>query len=188
MASGATVRSLANRPSPSTRSVSRVGNPTFGPPPADIAASLGAGAARAASGNFVQVPGRQLFDTGAVEPVSAGELVGVAHFKAGSARLSVDERQSLRRIAQAYRSRGGAIRVEGHSSSRTRNMDLVQHHLVNFTVSLNRANAVARELVRQGIPAQAVFAVALSDSRPIYREVMPSGDAGNQRVEVYFVN
>ena len=53
---------------------------------------------------------------------------------------------------------------------------------------VTRANVVARELVRQGIPAQAVFVVALSDSKPLFYEVMPAGDAGNQRVEIYFVN
>lgn len=67
-------------------------------------------------------------------------------------------------------------------------MDLVQHRMVNFSVSLDRANSVARELVRQGVPEQAVFVAALSDSRPLYYEIMPSGDAGNQRVEVYFLN
>jgi len=67
-------------------------------------------------------------------------------------------------------------------------MDLVKHHIVNFNVSLTRANVVARELVRQGVPAHAVFVIALSDSKPIYYEVMPAGDAGNQRVEIYFVN
>ena len=67
-------------------------------------------------------------------------------------------------------------------------MDLVRHHLVNFNVSLNRGNTVARELIDSGVPKEAVFVIALSDSRPLYKEVMPSGDAGNQRVEVYFVN
>jgi len=67
-------------------------------------------------------------------------------------------------------------------------MNPVQHHLVNFNVSLNRANAVARELVRQGVPSEAVFVAAMSDSQPLYYEVMPAGDAGNQRVEIRFVN
>lgn len=185
---GSAVRSLATRPSPSTRSVSRIGNPTFGAPPADIAASLGAGTPPAIAGGISPQPLAPIAGTPAGQPVSAGEPVGVVRFKAGSARLSNRERQGLRRIAQAYRQRGGTIRVEGHASSRTRNMDPVQHHLVNFNVSFNRANAVARELVRQGVPEQAVFVAALSDSRPLYLEVMPAGDAGNQRVEVYFVN
>jgi len=59
---------------------------------------------------------------------------------------------------------------------------------VNFNVSLNRANAVASELVRQGVPSEAVFVAAMSDSQPLYYEVMPAGDAGNQRVEIHFVN
>ena len=110
----------------------------------------------------------------------------MVRFKAGSASLSSRERRGLRRIAQVYRQRGGAIRVEGHASSRTRNMDLVQHRMVNFNVSLDRANSVARELVRQGVPEQAVFVAALSDSRPLYYEIMPSGDAGNQRAKSIF--
>ena len=125
--------------------------------------------------------------TAAASPVS-GNAAATVRFKAGSSQLSSADRRMLGQVVGSYRQRGGAIRVEGHASSRTRNMDLVKHHIVNFDVSLTRANAVARELVRQGVPAHAVFVVALSDSNPIYYEVMPAGDAGNQRVEVYFVN
>tara|TARA_A100001037_G_scaffold302334_1_gene333707 strand:- start:994 stop:1338 length:345 start_codon:yes stop_codon:yes gene_type:complete len=114
--------------------------------------------------------------------------VASIRFEAGSSKLSSGDRRVLRQVVSAYRQRGGGIRVEGHASSRTRNMDQVQHHVVNLNVSLSRANAVARELVRQGVPPQAVFVVAMSDSKPIYYEVMPAGDAGNQRVEIYFVN
>jgi outer membrane protein OmpA-like peptidoglycan-associated protein len=112
----------------------------------------------------------------------------MVRFRAGSASLTSNARQQIRKIVQMYRQRGGGVRVEGHASSRTRNMDPVQHHLVNFNVSLNRANAVARELVRQGIPTESVFVAALSDSQPLYYEVMPAGDAGNQRVEIHYVN
>ena len=186
--SGAAVRSLATRPSPSRRSVARLGNPTFGAPPADIAAYLGAGTPAAGAQGFAPQPLAPIAGTASALPPPVGDPVGVVRFKAGSASLSSRERRGLRRIAQAYRKRGGAIRVEGHASSRTRNMDLVQHRMVNFNVSLDRANSVARELVRQGVPEQAVFVAALSDSRPLYYEIMPSGDAGNQRVEVYFLN
>ena len=186
--SAAAVRSLATRPSPSRRSVARLGNPTFGAPPADIAAYLGTGTPAAGAQGFAQQPLAPIAGTASAQSAPVGDPVGVVRFKAGSASLSSRERRGLRRIAQAYRQRGGAIRVEGHASSRTRNMDLVQHRMVNFNVSLDRANSVARELVRLGVPEQAVFVAALSDSRPLYYEIMPSGDAGNQRVEVYFLN
>ena len=183
--SNRTIRSRAARPSPSSRSIARVGNPTFGTPPADIAAALNAGTPPAAFEAQPEVVGTL---SSASATAATGQPVATVRFKAGSAMLTKNGRSQLRQIASMYRQRGGAIRVEGHASSRTRNMDPVQHHLVNFNVSLDRANVVAGELMRQGVPVQAVFVAAMSDSRPLYSEVMPAGDAGNQRVEIRFVN
>jgi outer membrane protein OmpA-like peptidoglycan-associated protein len=173
------------RPNVNVQSVARVGNPTFGAPPADIAAALGAGAAPSARFSPPpRVPGT--FSNGVAN--AAGAPAATVRFKAGSAQLTRAGRRQIQQIAGMFRQRGGAVRVEGHASSRTRNMDPVQHHLVNFNVSLNRANVVAGELVRQGVPAQSVFVAAMSDSQPLFYEVMPAGDAGNQRVEIHFVN
>ena len=184
------VRSLVSRPTPSTRSIARIGNPSFGAPPADIAAALGAGSPPAATmqgTGFAApfgAPAGTLASAGAVD----GEKIATIKFAVGSASLDPGDRQQVVQVAQVYRQRGGAIRIEGHASSRTKDMQPVQHQLVNFNVSLNRANAVASELIRQGVPAEAVFVAAMSDSQPIFYEVMPAGEAGNQRVDIYFVN
>lgn len=184
------VRSLATRPVPGTRSIARIGNPSFGAPPADIAASLGAGtppahnAAGASGLARLGQPAGTLASTGPV----AGERIAVLRFTSGSARIRSADRRRIRDIARAFKQRGGGIRIEGHASSRTRDMTEVRHHLTNFDVSLKRANAVAAELIRQGVPQNVLFVAALSDSRPIYYEVMPAGELGNQRVEVFFVN
>ena len=130
------------------------------------------------------MPSGTLAATGSVE----GDKVATIAFAVGSAALDPGDRRQISEIVRSFRQRGGAIRVEGHASSRTKDMQPVQHQLVNFDVSLNRANAVASELIRQGVPAEAVFVAAMSDSQPIYYEVMPAGEAGNQRVEIYFVN
>ena len=182
-----TVAPLAVRPGPNARSVARIGNPSFGAPPGDIAAALGAGSPQQAS-RFGAPPPRVpgTFSNGTA--AGGAEPFATVRFKAGSAALTGNARQQVRRVAAMFKQRGGAIRVEGHASSRTRNMDPVQHHLVNFNVSLNRANTVARELVRQGVPSESVFVAAMSDSQPLYYEVMPAGDAGNQRVEIHFAN
>lgn len=183
------VAPLSMQPGPNARSVARIGNPSFGAPPADIAAAMGAGSPQRSAPSRFAAPAPQVsgtFSTGG--PAATGEPAAMVRFRAGSAALTSDARLQVRKIVQMYRQRGGGVRVEGHASSRTRNMDPVQHHLVNFNVSLNRANAVARELVRQGIPTESVFVAALSDSQPLYYEVMPAGDAGNQRVEIHFVN
>ena len=186
-----TVRSLVTRPSPSARSIARIGNPTFGAPPADIAQTLGAGTPPAFAGSVgpgAVTPFPQPSGTLAARAAVAGERVALIRFPVGSARLSARDRGLVRQIAQAYKQRGGAIRVEGHASSRTKDMNPVQHQLVNFDISLSRANAVASELIRQGVPAEAVFVSAMSDSQPIYYEVMPAGEDGNRRAEIFFVN
>lgn len=183
------VAPLAVRPGPNARSVARIGNPSFGAPPGDIAAALGAGSPQQPAVSRFGAPPPRVSGTFSNGTAAGGaEPLATVRFKAGSASLTGNARQQVRRIADMFKQRGGAIRVEGHASSRTRNMDPVQHHLVNFNVSLNRANAVARELVRQGVPSESVFVAALSDSQPLYYEVMPAGDAGNQRVEIHFVN
>ncbi len=77
------------------------------------------------------------------------------------------------------------IRVLGYASSRTRNTDIATHKLMNFRVSQARADAVAKALVRAGLPASDITVEALSDSNPAYLEVMPEGERLNRRAEVY---
>jgi len=81
--------------------------------------------------------------------------------------------------------KGGTLRVVGHASSRTRDIDPLRHRLVNFRLSLARANSVARALIRRGIPAHEVQVQAMSDNAPVYYEFMPAGEAGNRRAEIY---
>ncbi len=83
------------------------------------------------------------------------------------------------------RQQGGRLHVIGHSSSWTRDMNPVRHNMINFGLSLDRANVVARELLRIGITTRELSIGAVSDSRPLFFEVMPSGEAGNRRVEIF---
>jgi len=80
---------------------------------------------------------------------------------------------------------GRPLVVVGHASSRTRDMNPSKHRNVNLRLSQNRANKVARALRRLGIPGQAVQIQAVGDAQPVYYEVMPSGEAGNRRADIY---
>jgi len=60
--------------------------------------------------------------------------------------------------------------------------------MANFKISVDRADAVAGELVRLGVGKKDVEIAAVSDREPLYYEIMPSGEAGNRRTEVYLVN
>ena len=83
------------------------------------------------------------------------------------------------------RQRGGTLYVIGHSSSWTRDMNPVRHNMINFNLSIDRANTVAKELLQLGLTARDLSIGAMSDSRPLFHEIMPSGEAGNRRVEIF---
>lgn len=106
-------------------------------------------------------------------------------FSHGSSRIDARDKGILGNVVKLHAKSGGKIRVVGHSSSRTRTMSPQQHASANQRVSKRRADVVARELARQGLGRDALTIVAQSDSEPVYYEVMPSGEAGNRRTEVF---
>ncbi len=183
-------RRVARAPAPTPPKPARRSTPpkfpalSFGAPPADVVASLGGG--RRSSALPVR-PGAPAIASAQPVPglgFGTGPLATV-RFAVGSARLGAKARREVRRAYRAYRSRGGILRVVGHASSRTRDLDLVRHQMVNFNVSLDRANAVARELMRLGVRSTSISVDAASDSAPIFFEVMPAGEAGNRRAEIH---
>lgn len=109
-------------------------------------------------------------------------------FADGSARIGSSDRQIIRQVYNEFRTRGGRIHVIGHASSRTRNLDQTSHQLANFSISYERARSVAGLLERLGVPSEAIVMTAMSDQEPSYFEVMPAGEAGNRRVEIFFEN
>jgi len=109
----------------------------------------------------------------------------IVKFANGSDRIGRRQRDALRKVVAAHRTRGGFIRVVGHASSRTRDLPLSEHMLVNFSISVDRAEAVTRELIRLGAPPGSVLTEARGDSDPVYYEVMPAGEQENRRAEVF---
>ena len=114
-----------------------------------------------------------------------GRLVAVVYFRHGSASLSDWDRGVLRDVAALYGRTGGQVRVVGHSSSRTQLIDVSAHQRVNYRMSADRAQAVRASLLAQGIPDQMLVMEARADQNPVFHEFMPTGEAGNRRVEIY---
>ncbi len=89
--------------------------------------------------------------TGGVVPVQAyspsgsipgvGQAVGYVYFGTGSSNLSAADRQVLQQVAQLQRIQGGVLRIIGHASARTGNMEALEQQQVNRDVSLERATA-----------------------------------------------
>ena len=119
-------------------------------------------------------------------PLTSGAVkVATIHFRNGSAALSTRDRQIIANALQLKKERGGRIHIIGHASSRTRSLDPIRHKMLNFRVSVDRADAVARELIRLGIKKEELVVDAISDTQPMYFEFMPTGEAGNRRAEIY---
>ncbi len=106
-------------------------------------------------------------------------------FKTGSSRISQRDRKKLREVAALQRKHDATLRIIGHASSRTRDLDPVKHQIANFRISVDRAHAVARDLLRLGVPAGKLYIGAKSDQERVFYEFMPAGETGNQRTEIY---
>ncbi len=117
-----------------------------------------------------------------------GQLAAIIFFSHGSSDLDARDRSVLNDVAALYRQRGGSLRIVGHASSRTQNTTPDEHQLANFETSLVRAEAVQEALMALGVPSEAMRAEAVGDAEPVYHEFMPSGEAGNRRVEIFLEN
>lgn len=111
----------------------------------------------------------------------------VIFFETGSSRVGAGDRNKLKQIAKAQKQNGGVIRVVGHASSRTRELPVDRHMLVNLRMSQERSNAVVTNLIKIGVPSTSIVVEALSDSAPLTRESMPSAEAKNRRTEIFLV-
>jgi outer membrane protein OmpA-like peptidoglycan-associated protein len=108
----------------------------------------------------------------------------VVRFGNGSAKLEGDYGPALRRVADAQRASGGRVRIVGYASSRSGATSAVDGQLINFRMSLDRAQSVANELMRLGVPAQAIFMEGRGEERRA-PGTPAEVEAESRRAEVY---
>jgi outer membrane protein OmpA-like peptidoglycan-associated protein len=111
----------------------------------------------------------------------------VVFFPGDSVALNAEARAKVHAAVAQFKAHGGQgfVRVVGHSSSRTPDMPVERHLDVIFRKSQARADAVAQEIIREGVPADKVLVEAVGDSQPVYYESMPKGEDGNRRAEIF---
>ncbi len=116
--------------------------------------------------------------------VAANHGAQAIFFGHGSSRLSKNDMEIIKNIANEAITTNAVVHVKGHASMRTRNMDPIQHALANFNISIKRANAVAKALISHGVPAGRLIIDAVGASEPVSTEAMPSGERANRRTEI----
>ncbi|MGH6663197.1 MAG: OmpA family protein, partial [Rhodospirillales bacterium] len=135
-----------------------------------------------------EMGGAMIENRGALPVPGSAVKVATILFDNGSSALKVADKQILGAVSRLQNQQGGVIRIVGHASSRTRNLPVVRHKMANFKISADRADAVAGELMRLGVAKDKIVVAAVSDAEPMYYEIMPSGEAGNRRTEIYLGN
>lgn len=106
-------------------------------------------------------------------------------FEHGSASLSPTDQQLIAQVASGIRATGSRLRIVGHASSRTSDMDIPSHNEANYRISMARAQAIAGVLIANGVPAQNILIEAQANGGALFFETMPSGEAGNRRADIF---
>ncbi len=101
------------------------------------------------------------------------------HFADDSAVLPEAGAAAVRRVAGTLKAFPGTYRilVSGHTSGTGR-------RLHNLALSLQRAEAVARVLREEGLPADRIRTAGFGPDQPIESNATPEGRARNRRVEI----
>jgi outer membrane protein OmpA-like peptidoglycan-associated protein len=126
--------------------------------------------------------GRQLaaIAPAALPPAPAapsGPATAVVVFAQDTTVLNDEGRTQVKNVAEAFRKGGqGYIRVVGHSSAGGK-LAPERKMVVDLERSQARANAVARELIKEGVPAGKVLVQAVGDTH--------SGTDGERRADIF---
>jgi len=108
-------------------------------------------------------------------------------FPSGSAELSQEGVDVLRKVAKAANKSTDEVRVEGHTDSDPIAPVLAQYYPTNWELSTARAAVAVRTLEATGmVPASRFSAVGYGDSRPVGPNETAEGKAKNRRVEIVF--
>ena len=108
-------------------------------------------------------------------------------FPSGSAELSPEGVDVLRKVAAAINKSQDEVRVEGHTDDVPIAPVLAQYYPTNWELSTARAAVAVRTLEATGmVPASRLSAVGYGDSRPLAPNDTTEGQAKNRRVEIVF--
>jgi outer membrane protein OmpA-like peptidoglycan-associated protein len=110
--------------------------------------------------------------------------VAIVLFDAGSSAIDPRQVSRLKPLIESLRSEGGTLQVVGHASLQG-DAATAPDKVAKFNLSLDRANMVARALMRLGAKEGQLVVSAEGDSAPTDAAGGVSGDAANQRADIF---
>ena len=113
--------------------------------------------------------------------------IATINFKSGSSIVNNLGLKKIKKVLKLAKEKKAIVRIVGHASTRTKDMDILKHKLVNFQISDKRAQSVASIFIKNKFPLNKLITEAVSDSKPLFHELMPAGTQANQRTEIYLI-
>lgn len=114
-----------------------------------------------------------------------GQDTVVVYFGHDSVALNTDSGDKIADVARAFNAgEMGPITVEGHASVRANYPNETTRKAVNLRISMNRAFIVAKALMDQGVPAEAIKLVARGDTIPPTELGGKTQEEASRRVEI----
>ncbi len=113
--------------------------------------------------------------------------IATINFNSGSSSINNEGYNKIKKVLKLANDKNAIVKIVGHASTRTKDMDILKHKMVNFVISDKRAQAVASIFVKNKFPLDKLITEAVSDSKPLFHEVMPAGTNANQRTEIYLI-
>lgn len=119
-------------------------------------------------------------DSVSVEKTAAGLRMTMKNlqFESNSANLLPGEENRLNQIAEVLKqAKDNTFLIEGHTAS-------TGQPNAELQLSIERANTIARELIKRGVPAEKILCQGRGSTRPVADNSTPEGKASNRRVEI----
>jgi outer membrane protein OmpA-like peptidoglycan-associated protein len=110
--------------------------------------------------------------------------LAVVLFAEGSSEIDLGQVAKLRPVVRLLRQQGGAVQIVGYASRQATGAT-AEGKIANFNLSLDRANAVARALMRLGVKPSELMVSAEGEGAPPITVAGVSGAAADQRADVY---
>lgn len=146
------------------------------------------GAAKDGEAPVIQAQPRAAVKEISTSPILAADAVKITTvaFPANSATLPAQAKTILAQVAVALQSRGGKLQILGHASGKAGSAGGEMSPAQKMRLSADRAKAVAKELMRNGVSRADIIESAVADTRPP-ADNAPDKRLGDNRAEIYYI-
>lgn len=119
--------------------------------------------------------------------VVKNKMAAMVLFENGSFEVDKKYSDELRDVIKTAKEKNAKVLVYGYASSKTINDNFESQKIINFKMSLKRAQSVAEYLRKNGVKKENIVVEAFGDAMPLLSDKMLEGERLNRRAEVYLL-